>query len=387
MTGALSVLVSRVLVPLIWELEEAPVGAPLVIWADLLRVVPDEGAPLQRDLLALAHVSPRSMNVLASRAERLGLVTTEQAAKAGPLVRPTESGRKACRTWETRLAEVERRWQDEHATEPLASALRGLVGVTDVELPWLLLPYGPSDGSASIGPLVPRQGPPGGLPLLALLSQSLAAISLDYEAKHGWMLSMMATAFDGFPDVGVPIGDVAPFAGVKGNGKTLHERHGIVTVEPDPDQPKVKLVRLTEKGRQFRDRHRPTLEAVEHDWATQAGGDRLDAVRRGLVRVAAGLPSAHIRHLCMRYSKLGGFTEASPRACAEGGCGTISSKDYGMERTYRVELLVKVKDDHEAFDDPEWIADAAWGALTNLYYLDCTYGEPDLMSEEPESGG
>jgi len=26
-----------------------------------------------------------------------------------------------------------------------------------------------------------------------------------------------------------------------------------------------------------------------------------------------------------------------------------------------------------AFDDPEWIADAAWGALTNDYGLVCTY--------------
>lgn len=150
-------------------------------------------------------------------------------------------------------------------------------------------------------------------------------------------------------------------------------------------------MRLTEKGRRLRDSHRPTIESVERNWAEQDGQDRLDAARRELARVANGLPSAHIRHLCMRYSKLGGFTEASPRAGAEGGCGTISSKDYGMERTYRVELLVKVKDDHEAFDDPEWIADAAWGALTNLYYLDCTYGEPELMSgtagyEVEESG-
>lgn len=233
MTEGLSVLVSRVLVPLIWDLDETSAEAPLAVWADLLRVVPSDGA-LQRDLLALAHVSPRSMNVLVSRAEKLGLVTTEQATKMGPLVRCTGLGRKASRGWETRLGGVEERWEREHETEPLVGALRDLVSGIDTELPWLLLPYGPSDGSAAIGPPVQRQGRPDGLPLLAQLSQLLAAVTLAYEAEHDWMLSMMATTFDGFPDEGIPMGDMPPFAGVKGNGKTLHERHGIVTVATGP---------------------------------------------------------------------------------------------------------------------------------------------------------
>ena len=33
-------------------------------------------------------------------------------------------------------------------------------------------------------------------------------------------------------------------------------------------------------------------------------------------------------------------------------------------RTYEFVLSVEVEEDHVAFDDPEWIADAAWGALT-----------------------
>ncbi|MDE0804056.1 MAG: hypothetical protein OSA99_12110 [Acidimicrobiales bacterium] len=42
-------------------------------------------------------------------------------------------------------------------------------------------------------------------------------------------------------------------------------------------------------------------------------------------------------------------------------------------KRYRITLTVEVEDDHVAYDDPEWIADAAWGALSNEYGLVCTY--------------
>ncbi|HVE76366.1 MAG TPA: hypothetical protein VND22_06330 [Actinomycetota bacterium] len=308
----LSVLVSRVLVPLVWELDDGSNEASLAVWADLLRVVPDEGA-LQQDLLALAHVSPRSMNVLVSAAVKLGLVTIVKVPK-GPLT-PTKKGHAARRAWDAHLAAVEKRWRREHKTAPLIAALARLMEGIEVELPWLLLPYGPADNSASIGPPVPRQPLHDGLPLLALLSQLLAALALSYESKHGWMLSMMSTTFDGFPDEGLPMEDVPAFAGVKGNGKTLHERHGILTVEPMAGQPRRKIVKLTEKGVRFRDLHLPTIESVEREWAAQDGLEALAHVRRELSRVAAGLPTRHVRHLCMQYR--GGeaaFTEVSPRS-------------------------------------------------------------------------
>ena len=58
----------------------------------------------------------------------------------------------------------------------------------------------------------------------------------------------------------------------------------------------------------------------------------------------------------------------------------LSSDDVRVEtRVYRVELTVTVDDDHEAYDDPERIADAAWGALTNEYGLECTYRPAALV--------
>jgi hypothetical protein len=49
--------------------------------------------------------------------------------------------------------------------------------------------------------------------------------------------------------------------------------------------------------------------------------------------------------------------------------GTMES----TTRTYRFVVTVKVDPDHPAYDDPEWAADAAQGALTNEYGLRATY--------------
>ena len=42
-------------------------------------------------------------------------------------------------------------------------------------------------------------------------------------------------------------------------------------------------------------------------------------------------------------------------------------------RTYRFTLSFDVAPGHPAYDDPEWAADAAWGALSNEYGLRATY--------------
>ena len=42
-------------------------------------------------------------------------------------------------------------------------------------------------------------------------------------------------------------------------------------------------------------------------------------------------------------------------------------------RTFRFVMTVEVEPGHLAFDDPEWAADAAHGALTNEYGLRAIY--------------
>ncbi len=51
-------------------------------------------------------------------------------------------------------------------------------------------------------------------------------------------------------------------------------------------------------------------------------------------------------------------------------------------RTYRFAITFEVDEDHLAFDDPEWAADAACGCLANEYGLRAIYSEPEAVSRD-----
>jgi hypothetical protein len=53
-------------------------------------------------------------------------------------------------------------------------------------------------------------------------------------------------------------------------------------------------------------------------------------------------------------------------------------------RTYRFLITFDVEPGHPAYDDPEWAADAAHGALTNEYGLRAIY--TDITEIESETG-
>ena len=62
-----------------------------------------------------------------------------------------------------------------------------------------------------------------------------------------------------------------------------------------------------------------------------------------------------------------------------------SDDDRRMEpdtRIYRFTLTGNVEPGHPAYDDPEWAAAAAWGALTNDYGLRAIYTE--IHEVEPD---
>ncbi len=62
-----------------------------------------------------------------------------------------------------------------------------------------------------------------------------------------------------------------------------------------------------------------------------------------------------------------------------------SSDDLPMDtviRTYRFEMTISVEPDHIAYGDPEWAADAAHGALTTDYGIECEYAFPLSVDSE-----
>ncbi len=52
------------------------------------------------------------------------------------------------------------------------------------------------------------------------------------------------------------------------------------------------------------------------------------------------------------------------------------------KRAYRFTVTIEVDPGHPAYEDPEWAADAAWGALTNEYGLRAIYTD----MEEVDAG-
>jgi len=62
-----------------------------------------------------------------------------------------------------------------------------------------------------------------------------------------------------------------------------------------------------------------------------------------------------------------------------------SSYDEQVSRVYRFRMTVEVNEDHEAYNDPELIADVAWEALQNVCGLECTYGELELVKDSSAS--
>src|SRR5690606_37364973 len=50
-------------------------------------------------------------------------------------------------------------------------------------------------------------------------------------------------------------------------------------------------------------------------------------------------------------------------------------------RSYRFSITFDVDAEHVAYDDPEWAADAAHGALTNEYGIETTYAPPRLLTD------
>ncbi len=58
----------------------------------------------------------------------------------------------------------------------------------------------------------------------------------------------------------------------------------------------------------------------------------------------------------------------------------LSSERRRINRLYRFTLTVELEAGHEGYDDPEWVADAAWGALTNEYGIGCVYSEIEAVA-------
>ena len=266
-------------------------------WANALRVVDAEGTD-QRRLVRRGVISKRVAEVVVNRLERLGRVTVERQAIEGKrgktkLVRLTASGEAGTASAAALVDTVQADWRQRFgndAIDRLRDALSTAVDQLPVELPHYPTGYGAADPSVTGGDFVPEDpGPPripahgqdwpvvlrkpGGdtrhLPLPALLSQVLAAFAIDYERERFGSLPAVSNFLRFVGDDGVTLDLARALGGVAGNGKTLHERHKDVVVEPGRPRDMSRRVFLTPKARRVRDAYPRLVMEIEDRWREQ----------------------------------------------------------------------------------------------------------------------
>jgi hypothetical protein len=294
----MNALLSQALVTVTHEYEQRGAGSAglptLAVWSNVVRPVGD-GIGL-RELPAAARLSKRAVRAAVSAAEKQGWLVRD-----GTTVRPTPAAQTARERWPSLDAEVEA-----SVGANLAPPLRQLVRQLFLEWPHYPTGYGPADHSITGGvytagggqtdskvpthaadwaPVV-RHDVAGssaeGLSPSALLSQAFVAFAADFEELWIGGLHLAATVLRLLPDEGVPVSDVALLSRLKGDGKSVLERHGYIEIRRDAENPKVRIAVPTARGRNTRDEYEPTVGRVEDRWAPKYGADVVAELRSAL---------------------------------------------------------------------------------------------------------
>ena len=284
----------------------------LPAWANVLRVI-DPGGTDQQDIVPRAVVAQRIARIAVARLERRGRVVVEPRTIPGRrgkarIVLLTDEGATARTRAERLVATLHDDWRQrfgDDAIDRLRDALASVVNRLPIELPHHVTGYGEGDPSVTGGDYYPEQaGPPripahgqewpvvlretgsdaSSLPLPALLSQVLAAFAIDYDRERLGGLNRTSNFLRFVADEGMTLERAQTLGGVSGNGKTLHERHLDVVVEPGRPRDMTRRVYPTPKSRRARDAYPHLVMEIEKGWS-DAYGDAIPALRAVLETV------------------------------------------------------------------------------------------------------
>jgi DNA-binding MarR family transcriptional regulator len=277
----------------------------LVMWSNCMQFVSDDGVHVG-ELEDLARTAT-NLNGM----ERWGYIVVEpdpadsrqKPPRSSWVIRATPQGRKAQEVWRPLFDAIEKRWEARFGLgemDQLRESLRALIGRIDVELPNCLPILG--YGLFSRGPDHRRRTRFGdetsissSLPLSALLSRVLLAFAIEFERDSDLSLAIGANVVRVLDEKGVRVRDLPLLTGVSKEAISmavgfLEKRHAVV-VEPEHTGSRVKVARLTQRGREVQDAYRRVLGVVEQRWQARFGEDTVRTLRESLERLA-GQPSS-----------------------------------------------------------------------------------------------
>lgn len=275
----------------------APWLVSLVMWLNCMRFV-DEAGITARELEERARTKT-NLNGM----ERWGYVLVEpdpndtrpKPPRSSWLIRPTRAGRKAQEVWRPLLAVIEDRWRKrfgEAEIDRVRTSLSAVVEQLDFELPDCLpiLGYGlfTAEGvNRGAKPTARAQESTRKLSLASLLAKVLLAFAIEFESESEVSLAICANVLRLIGQEPVPLRELPRMAGVSKEGiamaLTFLSKRQYAIVE---SKSRVKILALTPKGQQARDKYLGLLRDIEQRWQTRFGRQAIGLVRDSLEPLA-----------------------------------------------------------------------------------------------------
>ena len=276
---------------------DAPWQTSLVMWANCLRHVPDDGITVA----GMRAAARTGTNLDGMRRWRYVTYTPDPGRGKRPrpdaVVRLTPGGQRARDVWDGVPAEIERRWRDRFgapAVDGLRAALAAVVAELDPRLPDCLPILHPGLFSEPDLPDGAITQDPATLPLWALLSRTLLAFATEFEDDSGRSLAISANLLRVLTEDGVRSRDVPALAGISTAAVAFTmgpaTKQGLVAEQPDPAGSRWKISSLTSPGARAQRAYADFTAAVEDRWRSRFGAALVAALRDALEPLAAGDP-------------------------------------------------------------------------------------------------
>jgi DNA-binding MarR family transcriptional regulator len=221
------------------------------------------------------------------------------------IIRATPAGRRALEVWAPLHAEIERRWELRFGAgemRELHEALGGVWRQIDRALPdcMPILGYGLVNRVYEVDAAHTAAGEAlhlEKLTLVAAVSRVLLAFALEFEEGSMGSLAIGANVLRVLTEEGVAARDLPVLSGV--SKESIAMAMGILKkyelVEEFSDA-RVKMVRLTAKGSEVKERAKKLVESIEARWSERFGHDAMRRLRGALetiVRAEGAEPDAH----------------------------------------------------------------------------------------------